>query len=97
MSVAGFEAAVDIAYAMDGMAPRHRAVIALRWAGDGGDPMRLTDVGNLLGICAERVRRMEVQALGYMARRLGLSWPWSEWHLAMANRPGDRRSSPGLR
>ena len=42
------EAAIEVAYAMDGMGERHRAVIALRWCGLDGDGATLADVAVLL-------------------------------------------------
>src|SRR3954469_11899157 len=53
----------EIADAMEGLNPRMRRVLELRFGLDGQAPRTLEDVGNGLGITRERVRQLETRAL----------------------------------
>ncbi|HZT45814.1 MAG TPA: sigma-70 family RNA polymerase sigma factor [Gaiellaceae bacterium] len=53
----------ELAKALDGLNPRMRHVIALRFGLDGHTPQTLEQVGSELGITRERVRQLESRAL----------------------------------
>ena len=56
-----------IAAALRSLPERHREVIVLRYGLDESDPRTLGEIGSRLGITRERVRQIEVEALGRLA------------------------------
>jgi RNA polymerase primary sigma factor len=58
-----------IASALRTLPKRHRDVIVLRYGLDESDPRTLGEIGRRLGITRERVRQIEVEALGRLALR----------------------------
>jgi RNA polymerase primary sigma factor len=56
-----------IAAALRSLPQRHRDVIVLRYGLDEADPRTLGEIGRRLGITRERVRQIEVEALGRLA------------------------------
>ncbi len=58
-----------IAAALRTLPKRHRDVIVLRYGLDEADPRTLGEIGKRLGITRERVRQIEVEALGRLAQR----------------------------
>ncbi len=56
-----------IASALRSLPERHRDVIILRYGLDESDPRTLGEIGRRLGITRERVRQIEVEALGRLA------------------------------
>ena len=56
-----------IALALQSLPERHRDVIVLRYGLDEADPRTLGEIGRRLGITRERVRQIEVEALGRLA------------------------------
>jgi RNA polymerase primary sigma factor len=56
-----------IALALQSLPERHRDVIVLRYGLDEADPRTLGEIGKRLGITRERVRQIEVEALGRLA------------------------------
>ena len=56
-----------IALALQSLPERHRDVIVLRYGLDEADPRTLGEIGRHLGITRERVRQIEVEALGRLA------------------------------
>ena len=58
-----------IARALLSLPKRHRDVIVLRYGLDEADPRTLGEIGKHLGITRERVRQIEVEALGRLALR----------------------------
>ena len=58
-----------IASALRTLPKRHRDVIVLRYGLDEADPRTLGEIGKHLGITRERVRQIEVEALGRLALR----------------------------
>jgi RNA polymerase primary sigma factor len=56
-----------IAVALQSLPQRHRDVIVLRYGLDEADPRTLGEIGRRLGITRERVRQIEVEALGRLA------------------------------
>jgi RNA polymerase primary sigma factor len=58
-----------IAAALSTLPKRHRDVIVLRYGLDQSDPRTLGEIGRRLGITRERVRQIEVEALGRLAMR----------------------------
>jgi RNA polymerase primary sigma factor len=56
-----------VASALRSLPPRHRDVIVLRYGLDKADPRTLGEIGRHLGITRERVRQIEVEALGRLA------------------------------
>ncbi len=56
-----------IASALRSLPERHRDVIVLRYGLDEADPRTLGEIGRHLGITRERVRQIEVEALGRLA------------------------------
>jgi len=56
-----------IAAALGSLPERHRDVIVLRYGLDEADPRTLGEIGVHLGITRERVRQIEVEALGRLA------------------------------
>jgi RNA polymerase primary sigma factor len=56
-----------IALALQSLPERHRDVIVLRYGLDESDPRTLGEIGRRLGITRERVRQIEVEALGRLA------------------------------
>ncbi len=56
-----------IALALQSLPQRHRDVIVLRYGLDEADPRTLGEIGRRLGITRERVRQIEVEALGRLA------------------------------
>jgi RNA polymerase primary sigma factor len=56
-----------IASALRSLPQRHRDVIVLRYGLDEADPRTLGEIGVTLGITRERVRQIEVEALGRLA------------------------------
>jgi RNA polymerase primary sigma factor len=56
-----------IASALRSLPERHRDVIVLRYGLDEADPRTLGEIGVRLGITRERVRQIEVEALGRLA------------------------------
>ena len=54
--------------ALDELPERERAVVAMRYGIDGGDPTPLREIGRQLGITPERVRQIESKALGRLGR-----------------------------
>jgi RNA polymerase primary sigma factor len=61
--------AATIAQALTSLPKRHRDVIVLRYGLDKSDPRTLGEIGRRLGITRERVRQIEVEALGRLALR----------------------------
>jgi RNA polymerase primary sigma factor len=61
--------AETIASALRTLPKRHRDVIVLRYGLDEADPRTLGEIGRHLGITRERVRQIEVEALGRLALR----------------------------
>jgi RNA polymerase primary sigma factor len=53
----------ELGRALDGLNPRMRRVLALRFGLDGESPRTLEEVGSGLGITRERVRQLEARAL----------------------------------
>ncbi len=58
-----------IAEALESLPSRHRDVIVLRYGLDKAEPRTLGEIGLSLGITRERVRQIEVEALGRLALR----------------------------
>jgi RNA polymerase primary sigma factor len=58
-----------IASALRTLPKRHRDVIVLRYGLDEANPRTLGEIGKRLGITRERVRQIEVEALGRLAQR----------------------------
>ncbi len=56
-----------IARSLESLPERHRDVIVLRYGLDKADPRTLGEIGRRLGITRERVRQIEVEALGRLA------------------------------
>ncbi len=56
-----------IAVCLRSLPKRHRDVIVLRYGLDHADPRTLGEIGTRLGITRERVRQIEVEALGRLA------------------------------
>ena len=56
---------------MDALTERERMVIKLRFGLEGCQPMRLDDVGNLIGKTRERVRQIQCEAIGKLRSKLG--------------------------
>ena len=67
----------ELAGALDGLNPRMRRVLALRFGLDGEVPQTLEEVGTQLGITRERVRQLETRAL----RELRIAAPGLEHYL----------------
>ncbi|HKU55942.1 MAG TPA: sigma-70 family RNA polymerase sigma factor [Gaiellaceae bacterium] len=67
----------ELAGALDGLNPRMRRVLALRFGLDGEVPQTLEEVGAQLGITRERVRQLETRAL----RELRIAAPGLEHYL----------------
>jgi RNA polymerase primary sigma factor len=61
--------AAAIAEALESLPARHRDVIVLRYGLDKAEPRTLGEIGLSLGITRERVRQIEVEALGRLAMR----------------------------
>jgi len=55
--------------ALESLPSRHRDVIVLRYGLDKAEPRTLGEIGRSLGITRERVRQIEVEALGRLALR----------------------------
>ena len=47
---------------------RERTILRLRFGLGGREPLRLVDVGNRLGLTAERIRQLQAQALAKLRR-----------------------------
>ena len=54
--------------ALNELPERERAVVAMRYGIDGGEPRPLREIGRRLGITPERVRQIESKALGRLGR-----------------------------
>jgi RNA polymerase primary sigma factor len=67
----------ELAEALDGLNPRMRRVLSLRFGLDGEKPQTLEEVGSELGITRERVRQLESRAL----RELRMAAPDLELYL----------------
>jgi RNA polymerase primary sigma factor len=67
----------ELAGALDGLNPRMRRVLSLRFGLDGERPQTLEEVGGQLGITRERVRQLETRAL----RELRMANPGLEHYL----------------
>ena len=67
----------ELARALEGLNPRMRRVLALRFGLDGELPQTLEEVGSQLGITRERVRQLETRAL----RELRIAAPGLEHYL----------------
>ncbi len=54
--------------ALERLSPRTRRILELRFGLNGGEPMMLDAVGKEVGLTRERVRQIEVEALGQLAQ-----------------------------
>ena len=54
--------------ALQRLSPRTRRILELRFGLAGGEPMMLDAVGREVGLTRERVRQIEVEALGQLAK-----------------------------
>jgi RNA polymerase primary sigma factor len=54
--------------ALERLSPRTRRILELRFGLNGGEPMMLDAVGREVGLTRERVRQIEVEALGQLAQ-----------------------------
>jgi RNA polymerase primary sigma factor len=57
-----------LAVALRSLPDRHRAVVVLRYGLDDAEPKTLEQIGRRLGLTRERVRQIEVDALGRLAK-----------------------------
>jgi RNA polymerase primary sigma factor len=57
-----------LAVALRSLPDRHRAVVILRYGLDDAEPKTLEQIGRRLGLTRERVRQIEVDALGRLAK-----------------------------
>ena len=57
----------DLSRALATLDVRERAILRLRFGLGGREPLRLVDVGNRLGLTAERIRQLQAQAAGQAA------------------------------
>jgi RNA polymerase primary sigma factor len=62
-AVAGDALAASLRAALVSLAPRQRRVLALYFGLEGGDPMTLHAIGDLLGVTRERARQIKEKAL----------------------------------
>ncbi|MEK7542302.1 MAG: sigma factor-like helix-turn-helix DNA-binding protein [Patescibacteria group bacterium] len=58
----------EIAQILESLPPRHQSVIRMRFGFDGGPPLTLEAISNMLGVTTERIRRIEGNALRALRR-----------------------------
>jgi RNA polymerase primary sigma factor len=63
------EAAARLAHAVEQLDPRQRDILASRWLADDDRPT-LKAIGERIGLTRERVRQIEVEAMGHIGRAM---------------------------